>query len=88
MNSAQLPTLAVAPLRPSQQCSSVIAIIEALALAFLPCDATWPIEEMPLDNAASYCLTSPRINYVSGSDLGELPCDVEAMICSICLDLG
>ena len=88
MNSAQLPTLTVALLRPSQRCSLVIAIVEALALAFLPCDSTWPIEEMPLNNAASYCLASPRINYVSGSDLGELPCEVETMICSICLDLG
>ena len=84
----QRPFLAVAPLQPSRQCSSVIATAEALALTFLPCVATWPIEEMPHDGAAGYCLASPRMNYVSGSDLGELPCDVETMICAVCLDLG
>jgi hypothetical protein len=36
------------------------------ALALLPCVATWPIEEMPHDDAAGCCLTSPRMNYVSG----------------------
>ena len=32
---------------------------------------------MPLDDAASCYLASPRMNYVSGSDLGKLPYDVE-----------
>jgi hypothetical protein len=65
----------------------VIATAEALALAFLPCVTTWLVEEMPLDDAAIYCLASPRMNYVSGLDLGELPYDIET-ICTICLDLG
>lgn len=52
---------------------SVIATAEGLALVFLPYITTWPIEEVPLDDAAGYCLASPRIDYVSGSNLGKLP---------------
>jgi hypothetical protein len=83
MNSAQLPLLAVARLPTLTACSLVIATVEALALASLPCVTTWPIEEMPLDNAAGYCLASPRINYVFGSDLGKLLCDVETTMCAV-----
>jgi len=46
------PLLAVALLPTLTACSSVIATAEALALASLSCVATWPIEEMPLDDAA------------------------------------
>jgi len=83
INSAQLPLLAVALLLTLTACSSVIATTEALALASLPYIATWPIKEMPLDDAASYCLASPQMNYVSGSDLGELPCDRETTMCTV-----
>jgi hypothetical protein len=46
---------------------------------------TWPIEEMPYDDVAGFCLAAPQ-NYVSGKDLSELPCAVEMIICAICLD--
>jgi hypothetical protein len=32
-----------------------------LPLAFHSCGMTWPIEEMPHDNVASFCLAPPRI---------------------------
>jgi hypothetical protein len=69
MNSAQLPLLAVAPSQRSRKRSSVTATVEALALASL-CVATWPIEEMPHDDVAGFCLAAPR-NYVSLGDLGD-----------------
>jgi hypothetical protein len=50
---------------------SVIATAEALALVFLPCIATWPIEEMLPNDAANYCLASPWMNYVSGSQAAD-----------------
>lgn len=49
---------------------------------------TWPIEEMPYDGVASYYLASLQMNYILGSDLSELPCDMEMMIYTIYLDLG
>jgi len=52
-----------------------------LGIPFMRCDlANWR-------NASRwrrwYCLASPRMNYVSGSDLGELPFDVETMMCAV-----
>jgi len=35
------------------------------ALALLPCVATWPIEEMPYNDVASFCLAASW-NYVLG----------------------
>jgi hypothetical protein len=35
------------------------------ALAVPLCVATWPIKEMPHDDVAGFCLTAPRIDYLS-----------------------
>jgi len=35
------------------------------ALAVPLCGATWPIEEMPCDDVAGFCLAAPRMSYVS-----------------------
>jgi hypothetical protein len=37
------------------------------ALAVPLCGATWPIEEMPCEDVAGFCLAAPRMSYVSAA---------------------
>ena len=59
MYSAQLRLLTVAPSRSSRQCSLGECNSGGLPLAFLSCDMTWPMEVMPHDDIASFCLAAP-----------------------------
>jgi hypothetical protein len=37
------------------------------ALTVPLCGATWPIEEMPHDDVAGFCLAAPQMSYVSAA---------------------
>jgi hypothetical protein len=52
-------------------------------LAFHSCRMAQLMEEMPHDDVTGFCLAAPR-DYVSGKDLGELPCAMETMTGAVC----
>ncbi|KAF8847548.1 hypothetical protein BDZ45DRAFT_321194 [Acephala macrosclerotiorum] len=83
----QIDILAVALSQSSRQCSLSECNSRGLPLAFLLYDMTWPMEAMPHNDIASFCLAA-LWHMRRGKDLGELFCAAEKATCAICLDLG
>jgi hypothetical protein len=67
INSAKLPLLALAQSQPSPAVLLGDCDDRGFALALLLYVTTWPIEEMPHDNVAGFCLAMPWMSYVSAA---------------------